>query len=207
MLTAEHEAYLRSRGYNDALLAEDKPFSVIKETQHEGLKLDPDGTAIAWEVRAMSGTLIGVQFREFEKKKYRWAQVPGTEHIPNWMGSSWDQQDLYETGRCAIAEGILDRIALKRLWPHRVPVFARLSKGVGKQLQFHMKRYVTRLVTVFDNDEGGVEATETVAKLFPHAESITLPAKDPSKFLEDYGEIRARSLFKKRLEALDDDLS
>lgn len=207
MLNAEHEAYLRSRGYNDALLAEDKPFSVNGSLSRHGLRIEHEGGAIGWDVRSMSGDVLGILTREYPNKKYRWAQVRGFDHVPNWMGSDWDQQQLYETGCCVLAEGILDRVALKRLWPRKVPIFARLSKGIGKQLGIHMSRYATRIVTVFDNDEPGQEATAAIAKLFPHAESFNLPSKDPSKFLESYGEVKGRVLLKKRLETLNDDLS
>lgn len=198
-------AYLQSRGYDQRLLKEDQPFSF------EGKRKTPWGSeldhplSMAWEVRSIAGTMLGVQVRELEQKKYRWAQAPNTEHLPSLYGSPRDYQLLWETRTLVFAEGIMDRVALKRLWPGEIAIFARLSKGIGKQLQVFVERHVQTMVTCFDNDEPGREATAATLKRFPWAQPLDLPTQDPGKLITSptYGIARARDLLKKRVSILD----
>lgn len=197
------QTYLTDRGYNRDLFEQDKPFSF--EGQHRtawGSKLEHP-ISMAWEVRAMSGHLIGVQVRELEQKKYRWAQAPNVEHLPIIYGSERDYELLWETGKAVFAEGIMDRVALKRTWPYEIAVFARLTKGIGKQLINFVERLVEEPILAFDNDEPGDKATEKTELRIPRAVSIKLPTKDPSELLRLYGLSRARSLLKQRVGMMD----
>lgn len=204
MLTQEHRAYLEGRGYTPELLEEDNPYSVVGQVRQLGQLLDhPDG-AVAWNTYSAAGTPMGVLCREVNIKKYRWAQCDNVEHIPMIYGSEKDYDLLWKTKTIVLAEGIMDRVALKRLWPHEAPIFARLTKGVGKQLLTFLDRYAETTITVFDNDDPGRTATQRTELKRPGTQSLLLPAKDPSKFLADYGLLKARALVRKRVELLSD---
>lgn len=190
--------YLESRGYNQKLLEEDQPFTLVGEGRTPwDYKLEMD-RAVCWMVRSMSGALMGILARELDQSKYRWAQKPGCEHLPIMYGSPRDYELLWKTGRLVITEGQFDRIAMKRLLPEETAVFARLTKGVGKLLLVFIQRYASEVVTVFDNDDPGRDATEKTENKIPGAQSLLLPTKDPSKLLELYGFLKAKDLVKRR---------
>lgn len=190
--------YLESRGYNTALLAQDLPFTLKGEGRTPwDYKLEME-RAVCWMVHSMSGELMGILARELGESKYRWAQKPGTEHLPIMYGSRRDYELLWQTGRMVITEGQFDRIAMKRLLPEETAVFARLTKGVGKLLVIFIQRYASEVITIFDNDEAGRDGTARTEEKLPFAQSMLLPTKDPSKLLELYGFPRAKDLVRRR---------
>jgi len=203
-LTEEHRAYLLSRGYTPELLLEDQPFSVNGKVSRLGLTVEHQDGAVGWDVFSMAQSPMGILTRETKQKKYRWAQKKEVEHLPIMFGSKRDYELLWETKKAVISEGIFDRVALKRLWPTPTPIFARLTKGIGKQFLVFLSRYADEVITVFDNDDPGRTATERTENKLEGAKSLLLPAHDPAKFLETYGEAKGRALIRKRLLTLED---
>jgi len=101
-----------------------------------------------------------------------------------------------------LVEGILDRVAIRRLVPDKA-VLARLSKGVGRQMVHSLRRQVSRIWVAFDMDDAGNKGLEQVRQLFePDVEVIRLvyPAKDPANLLEKYG-MRAADNLTRQIEA------
>jgi 5S rRNA maturation endonuclease (ribonuclease M5) len=154
--------------------------------------------AVCWQTHSMSGELMGILARELGASKYRWAQKPNCEHLPIMFGSPRDYQLLWDTRRMVLTEGQFDRVAMKRLLPEDTAVFARLTKGVGKLLLVFVQRYADEVITIFDNDDPGKDATDKTEEKIPTSQSLLLPTKDPSKLLELYGFPKAKELVRRR---------
>lgn len=181
--------YLLSRGYTVNLLREEGVFGVKEGDSFHGKVLKDASGTIAWPVFSMSGIPVGVQTRELEEKKYRFYQLPNTEHLPLMFGTPADFRLMWESGKMILTEGAFDRAAVKRALPD-YPVFARMSKGAPNQLRSLIRRYVRHLWTVFDNDDPGNEAAETTEKKLKDLIEVTqlkTPYKDPSIMVEKRG--------------------
>lgn len=199
MILPAHEEYLYSRGYNrDRIEQED--ISSMSETQLE------------FRAYSMSGTLIGRQVVQWspekQDKQYLWFQEPGRGYLPLMYGAPDDYWKLHTNPavllwkEVVICEGIFDRIALKLMLPE-YPVFARLSRGVGRQMGHFLRRYAKRVLCLFDNDGPGTEGYEKTRKMLePEIEVIGIqyPAKDPSALWEKYGSERGRKLLIEQIE-------
>lgn len=205
MLTEEQKIYLTGRGYTEELLREEGVFGATETTTFHGRKVKDCAGCLAWPVYSMSGEPIGVQTRELAQKKYRFHQLPHTEHLPLIFGTKEDWDLLWGTGKMILTEGAFDRVAIKRATPDRA-VFARMSKGAPNQLRSLIKRYVVHLWTAFDNDEAGEEATqdaETKLKGSTEVSELKFPYKDPAKMLEKRGLKPLRELLQKQLATME----
>lgn len=161
--------------------------------------------AIGWPCFSQAGKLFGLQIREVQEKKYRWFQMPGCGHLPIIYATRDDYNILYESGKVILTEGIFDRIAIKRLFPMRA-VMARLSKGVGNQLELFLRRYANQVITAFDTDEAGLKATDKTSKRLiegPEVCKLSFPYKDPASALEQLGPATLKKLLARQLTALD----
>ncbi len=204
-LSVEHQKYLESRGYTPALMH----FETVMSTGPGqavmiGGKLlfKGQGDGIMWVCRSASGTPIGAQVKY--DNGYRWYQMEGAGYLPIMYATSADYDILYNTGNVTLVEGVFDRIAIKRLFPERA-VIARLSKGVGKQLAFFLRRYANTIWTAFDMDEAGQTGTQATKKYLPGIEihTLTYPAKDPSKLLETMGDARMKAYLNRQFQAME----
>lgn len=206
MLTTEHRAFLLSRSYTEALInAEEIRSLPAGEHNIEGDEFKVEHPVVAWICRSMSGQLIGVQTRRVDEHEYRWHQAPKAQHLPIIYGSPGDYQILYDTGRMVMTEGAFDRAAIKRCLPDYA-VFARLSKGIAKQLLNMTNRYGKLVWLAFDQDEPGRKATETATERLKGKMDVyplKLPAKDPSKLIESIGEKRMKEIVERQVRALE----
>jgi len=197
--------FLKSRGYTEDYIKKDGVFEVEGESHwFENLELKDQAGYIAWPVRSMAGTLIGIQTRSIEEKKYRWKQSETTHHLPICFGSADDFTSLWSTGEAVIAEGAFDRLAIKMAFPERC-VIARLSKGAANQLAVFLARYCHTLWLAFDGDAPGLQATEkTEKRLAPkmNVNVLTIPASDPSKLLEKKGLTETRKIYQKQFDTM-----
>lgn len=206
MISAEARSYLKTRCYTDEMLKDEEVFS-LSEGEHfiEGIRVSVEGPSIGWISRAMSGHLIGIQTRRLDMHLYRWAQADKAQHLPIIYGSRQDFDILYTTGKMMMTEGIFDRGAMKRCFPEYA-VFARLSKGVAKQLLVFVQRYSNVVWLAFDQDEPGQKATETAEQRLQgkvEVNTLNFPYKDPAKFMEKRGEAHMRTSLKKQIRALE----
>lgn len=189
MLTPEQSAYLLSRGYTEDLLQQEGVFGVKEGDTFRGKALKDAAGTIAWPVFSMSGEPVGVQTRELSEKKYRFYQLPNTEHLPLIFGTPADFDLMWSSGKMILAEGAFDRVVVKRALPDYA-VFARMSKGAPNQLRSLIRRYVKHFWTMFDNDEPGNEAAEVAEKKLKDLIEVTqlrIPYKDPSMMVERRG--------------------
>lgn len=206
MLSPEAQSYLETRGYTDQMIADEEVFS-LTEGEHfiEGTRVSVEGPSIGWISRAMSGHLIGIQTRRIDMHEYRWAQGEKAQHLPIIYGSRQDFDILYTTGKMMMTEGIFDRGAMKRCFPEYA-VFARLSKGIAKQLLVFVQRYGSTVWIAFDQDEPGQKATETAEQRLQgkvEVNVLNFPYKDPAKFMEKRGEAHMRTFLTKQIRALE----
>lgn len=206
MIDSQVRAYLKSRTYTDDLLDKEEVQSLLPgDHTIEGHFIRVEDPTVAWICRSMSSQLIGIQLRSIEKHEYRWVQADQAQHLPIIYGSPQDHEILYNTGKIIMTEGIFDRVAMKRCFPHYA-VYARLSKGIAKQLLVFLDRYANHVVLAFDQDEPGMkaaEAAETRLKKGINAVSLTLPSKDPAQFLEKKGETYMRNFLQKQISAFE----
>jgi 5S rRNA maturation endonuclease (ribonuclease M5) len=198
-------AYLESRGYTAALISSEgvQVIENEKATIH-GVEVQATTPRVMWTARAMSGQVIGLQTRELLEHKYRWYQAPKAQHLPIIYATEEDHELLYRTGEMLIVEGAFDRIVVKRCFPE-LAVYARLSKGAANQLAHFIRRYVTRLWTLFDMDDRGEKANQQTEERFSthlQVNGIKIPFKDPSQLFEKRGLGRTREILSKQMEAV-----
>jgi hypothetical protein len=190
--------YLRGRGYADELVQKHGLIGIPSDREKVmGLDLVDQGGFVCWPTFSMAGTLMGLHTRSVVEKKYRWKQVPGTEHLPICYGQPEDYRLIWDTQECVLVEGIFDWLAMRLAFPERA-VLARLSKGAGRQLATFLRRYVRQLWLAFDNDEPGKAGAEKAELSLGGAmavEILSSPVHDPSKLLEKRGIKGVRSVF------------
>ena len=164
MLGKFAEDYLKSRTYTSEMITEEE-ILYLREGSHivEGTDIRVEGDSIGWICRAMSGCLIGIQTRGIGEKNYKWNRASKAQHLPIIYGSRKDHETFYKTGRMILTEGIFDRGAIRRCFPHYA-AYARLSNGVGRNLANFIQRYGVSIWLAFDQDEPGQKATERVEK-------------------------------------------
>lgn len=203
MIKTEHWDYLLRRGYTPELLGVEPVFSVQEAFVLEGVNLSQAVGWVAWVCRSMAGTLIGIQTRSVPEKAYRWLQAPGAGYLPIIYGLPEDYEKLWVQGEAILVEGIFDRVAMKRCFPD-MAVFARLSKGVSRQMEWFFRRYAKRLWLAFDMDEAGEKATKQAYGRMGEVELVRLQiaAKDPSKLLESRGLEKARAQLSVQMESM-----
>lgn len=205
MLTSAAKAYLESRTYTIDLMSKEEILSFGAGTfSYEGTEIRSEGPSVGWVSRSMGGNLIGLQTRRIDERQYRWFQAPKAQHLPIIYGTEADHETLFNTGEMMVTEGIFDRAALKRCFPDRA-IYARLSKGIAKQLLFFTERYAKTVWLVFDQDEPGKRSTRITEERLGKSTDINLlnfPYKDPAKFLERKGEDYMRNYLKRQIEAL-----
>lgn len=188
LLPAQRD-YLLSRGYTDEGILLEGILGVNDETNWEGRAIKNCAGCVGWPVYSMSGQPIGLQTREVKEKRYRFHQLPHTEHLPLILGTKQDWDRLWDSGQMILTEGTFDRNAVRLALPDRA-VFARMSKGAPNQLRALIKRYVTHLILAFDNDEAGREATEDTEEKLQEivpTDHLRLPYKDPAIALQKRG--------------------
>jgi len=153
---------------------------------------------------SMGNSMIGVQTRLLEEKKYRWYQNPEGAHLPIIYGTRWDYDLFFRSKTLILTEGIFDKIAVKRCLPDTA-CFARLSKGASGQLTIFLKRYCENLYLAFDTDKAGEKGYDTIKKsLGEHLNTfirLEYPGKDPSDYLERVGESSMRKKFQDQIAA------
>lgn len=205
MLNPRQLEYLKSRGYDETWIRKDGVFGVqTAAEEHLGLLLQDQADFIAWPVRTMAGTLVGVQTRAIEEKRYRWKQKPNTRHLPICFGTPDDYEILWKTGEVVLVEGAFDRLAVKQCFPERA-VLARLSKGASGQLSILLSRYATVLWTGFDEDDPGRDAADqTELRLGKRmaVNKLGIPAHDMAKLMERKGKAGMRAILQKQFDTL-----
>lgn len=171
----------------------------------DGTRVPCEADSICWTARAMSGHVIGYQTRKIEEHDYKWWQAEKSQHLPIIYASQDDHDVLYRTGKFILTEGAFDRAAMKRCFPDYA-VYARLSKGVAKQLLHFLTRYGRQGWLAFDQDEPGEKAAAVAEERLREKLDINIlryPFKDPSKFMEKRGELAMRSTLEKQIRALE----
>lgn len=207
MLPPSAVQFLLSRSYSDDLITSE-PITCVTEMSPlkvEDVEVTTNVPLIAWVCRSMSGALIGVQTRHVDKHEYRWFQAPKAHHLPIVYATEADHTILFESGKMVMTEGIFDRAAIKRVLPDYA-VYARLSKGIAKQLLTYVERYGKTLFLAFDNDEPGERATELALKRLEgklDVHRLVYPAKDPSQLIESRGLLKTRTLIERQVRTLE----
>lgn len=206
MLTREAIDYLKSRTYTDEMIAAEEIRSLSAGEHHiEGTRVPCEADSLCWTARAMSGHVIGYQTRKIEEHDYKWWQAEKSQHLPIIYASREDHEILYTTGKVIMTEGIFDRGAIKRCFPEYA-VYARLSKGIAKQLLTYLTRYGKIVWLAFDQDEPGQKAAAVATERLTgkvEVNTLQFPYKDPALFLEKRGESRMRSTLEKQIRALE----
>jgi 5S rRNA maturation endonuclease (ribonuclease M5) len=201
-----HRAYLLTRSYTPALIEQEDVRSIPEGASDvEGIAIRTDHPLIAWPCRSMGGQLAGIQTRRADVHEYRWNVGKNSSHLPILYGSEEDHDLFFRHGRVILTEGIFDRAAIKRCIPDYA-VYARLSKGIAKHLLVFLKRYGKQVWTAFDHDAPGEKASDAADERLKDSLEINrlkIPAKDPSKLIEDRGERRAKEIVERQIRSLE----
>lgn len=139
------------------------------------------------------GELVGYKCRIIEGKKM-WA-VGSTKDVDLF---GWNQAKATGGKKLFITEGELDAVALFQIMKEHNkgtqyadlnPAVVSLSNGAGgasKQLSKFLpeiRKHFKEIILVFDNDEPGKLAVESVLKIIPDALVASLPKKDANDCL------------------------
>jgi DNA primase len=149
----------------------------------------------------MGGALAGFSTANLEEKDYNFRRNKSSPWLANFFANEEDLDGIYTTGSVVLCEGIFDRVALKTVL--NLPIIARLTRGVGRDLTVMLSRYVTKVYVLFDNDDAGRLGTEAARKRigsFASVIPIPYPAKDPANFLDRVGPASFKQHFDAKME-------
>jgi len=139
------------------------------------------------------GTLVRYKMRLLEEKRM-W-NVSLTSDI-TFFG--WERAIATGNSKLFITEGEFDAAALFQIFKQTNrgtkyadfnPAIVSLPNGVHSagrdiaRLSNLIRKHFKKIVLVFDNDQAGQDGVQEVLKMFPDAESVTLPGKDANECL------------------------
>lgn len=160
--------------------------------------------AIVFPLYNMVGKPVALEFRTI-KKKFHFKFIPDqTKDIETFFfGLPQALEAIWETKTIYIAEGPSDALTMHKALPN---VVASSTAGLTtKQLSF-IKRYVDKVIFVYDNDKTGKLKQEKLSDLLWEKYSIsstgfTYPRKDANAFVVEFGE---EAFIKKTKQLVDD---
>lgn len=203
-LTEEAREYLLKRGYSLSLIAEESPESISPGKYKRGnIEIFIDRESILLPVQSLSGRIIAYHAASIKEKDYRTFYDLNHHYLPMSYGCKTDWEIMWKSKQVIIAEGLFDRVALKRAFPERA-VLARLTKGVSPPLIRLFNRLCERVWLAFDNDAPGVKsALKAEGRLKSDVVILEIPYKDPSRFLEVRGVDAVRKHYQRQITAFD----
>lgn len=165
MLDPLDRGYLKSRGYTDQLLDQERWFSLPKGQGYNefGLVLTMSRPTIAGFCTTPTGVVTALTTLSREEKAYRRYRIDAGEYLPVYYAAGDDFDLLEETGNVFLVEGIFDRVALKRA---RVSgaVFALQGLGLSERMLNFLKLTSKRVWLMLDQDKPGKEASERMVR-------------------------------------------
>ena len=194
--------YLLSRHYTDELILKDRVISRDRG-RHVllGQEVKLHAEHLLWPCLSMGGALAGWSTANLEEKDYNFRRNKSMPWLANFFANEDDLDGIYERQVVVLCEGAFDRVALKTVLD--LPVMARLTRGVGRDLTAMLARYVRKVYLMFDNDDAGRLGTESARKrigAFATVIPIPYPAKDPAEFLSRVGPASFKRHFDAKME-------
>lgn len=187
-LSQEAGNYLLSRGYSIDLIRKEEIQSIQKgQFMRGGVNGFVDVPSLLMPIRTMSGRIAAWHTAGIGIKDYRTFYDPNHRYLAVFYASKEDMDLMWTTGETVVAEGIFDRVAIKRAFPER-SVLARLTKGMSPQMKVMLERVCKRVWLAFDNDDPGNKAADKAEKRM-NLDTVRLlnPYKDPALFLQKRG--------------------
>lgn len=188
-LSSEALEYLTRRGYTPEMVKEEKLTQVAPgQFSYGGISGFVEVPSILFPVTTLSGRLLAWQTAGIGVRDYRTYYDPNHMYSAAMYGSQADFDILWDTGEVILTEGVFDRVAVKRAFPDR-SVFARLTKGVSRQLVVLLNRVASKVWTSFDMDEPGVKASDKSKRALSKTRVVrlTMSVKDPGQLYEKKG--------------------
>lgn len=151
------------------------------------------------------GQIRGIQLRHVERSEKGYTDYIADREEPVLFGLGQAMQSVWESETICLVEGFFDLCPIQRHLPYTV---ATIHAGVPNNFWRVLRRLVTRIVLIYDNDEAGRDVSYKIAKeyrsafkvdifKYPHLsrkqftkKSSKEPVKDPSDIWEAWGDQR-----------------
>lgn len=130
------------------------------------------------------GQVQGLVGRSYKTKAFKTYITSEVKYNGFFFGFFQALPHIYSENRAFVVEGPFDCNALSHVLPNTV---AALTAGLYQNQHEYLKLYCDRIVTVFDSDKAGYEATQRALE-YPGTQSMDLGYKDPAECLKQLSE-------------------
>lgn len=188
-------------GYSRAVAVVDdgsEDFSCFKNETYRGRAFE---SKITFPIYDILGNPAGLLGRSINSKEFKLYLTLESKFLGAFFGLPQALPHIYETGRAFTVEGPFDLLAFRRVFPNVVGTLtAELTDAQYEQLSF----FANDVVTVFDSDKAGMNATERAKKRWPEEynkrrlRAVSLGYKDPDGVLKYYEDFKKYSEHVKR---------
>ena len=137
--------------------------------------------AIIFPIYSVLGTVIGLQTRRLDEKRYEKFLAGPSDLFPPVFGLPQALPDIWRTEQVVLVEGVFDYFAVRRYTPN---VLATLTASIPTSVRRFLRRYVQRTLVLLDMDEAGRAGVDLLIR--EH-----LPVFAPSYRAHDPGDLVA----------------
>jgi DNA primase len=200
-MVSEEEIKEFKIGYSRNVVAVDdgsEDFICFKNETFRGKALEGKVVLPIFDILGNPAGLLG---RSINSKDFKLYLTQESKFLGAFFGLPQALPHIYETGMVFTVEGPFDLLAFRRVFPNVVATLtAELTDAQFEQLSF----FAPNIVTVFDSDKAGINATERAKKKWPEEyekrrlRAISLGYKDPDGVLKFYGDFKKYSEHVKR---------
>ena len=139
---------------------------------------------IIFPIYDVIGRTVGIFGRALDSKAFKYYLTQEAKYSGVLTGIYQALPHIYETGKVFVVEGPFDLLAFRKVFKNSVGAnTAGLSESQYEILSF----FADRIVTVFDSDAAGENATKEAKKKWGNISSVSLGYKDPDNVLKELG--------------------
>jgi DNA primase len=154
---------------------------------------------IVFPLYDVMGRVIGIAGRSIQAKEFKNFITNEGKFTGFFFGLYQALPYIYKENKAYIVEGYFDCMAVAKVFPNTV---AAMTAGLSEEQHRYLNMFCDSIVTVFDSDEPGQEATEKAKELYK-VQSFRLGYKDPARCMESLGPVEFKNfLLKKSMEVL-----
>jgi DNA primase len=129
------------------------------------------------------GRVLGIAGRSIQTKEFKNFITDEGKFIGFFFGLYQALPYIYKENKVYVVEGFFDCLAVSKVFPNTV---SAMTAGISEAQYSQLSMLCDNIVTVFDSDGPGQEATDKARELYK-AQSFSLGYKDPAKCLETLG--------------------
>jgi DNA primase len=185
-LVTEEEIQEFRIGYSKVVSASDdgsEDFEFFLKETHKGRSFEQK---IIFPLYDVIGRATGLFGRSIDTKEFKFYLNREGKYTGTLVGLYQALPYIYASGRVYVVEGPFDMLAFRKVYKNTVGALtAGLSEAQHELLSFFAKE----IVTVFDSDKPGKDASEQAQRRWKNVIPLDLGYKDPDKCLKEKGSV------------------